>query len=135
MRPDLRSIEAKAFVPARDFETSKRFYQDIGFALVWSTDDLAYLRHDRSVFLLQNFYVKEHVDNFKMHLLVERVDDWWRRIQDAGIVERYSVYAEAPADRPWGLRDFVLFDPAGVMWRIGEPVDRASAEPGAPGSR
>ena len=89
MRPDLRSIEAEAFVPARDFETSKRFYQDIGFALVWSTDDLAYLRHDRSVFLLQNFYVKEHVDNFKMHLLVERVDDWWRRIQDAGIVESF----------------------------------------------
>ena len=120
----LRSIEAKAFVPARDFDTSKRFYQDLGFALVWSTGDLAYFRHDRSVFLLQNFYVKEHAENYQMHLLVERVDDWWRHIQDAGIVERYGVHTEAPADRPWGLRDFVLFDPSGVLWRIGEPVDR-----------
>jgi hypothetical protein len=118
---NLRSIEAKAFVPARDFATSKRFYQDLGFLLMWSTDELAYFRHDRSAFLLQNFFVQEHVDNFKMHLLVERVDDWWQEIGNRGILERYGVRAEPPADRPWGLRDFVLFDPSGVMWRVGQP--------------
>ena len=118
----LTSIEAKAFVPARDFATSKRFYQDLGFALVWSTEELAYFRHDRSAFLLQNFFVQDFVDNFKMHLLVDRVDDWWQEIQLRGIVDRYGVRAEPPADRPWGLRDFVLLDPSGVMWRIGQPL-------------
>jgi catechol 2,3-dioxygenase-like lactoylglutathione lyase family enzyme len=55
---NLRSTEAKAFVPASDFDASLQFYQDLGFTLVWSTGELAYLRHGSSVFLLQNFYVK-----------------------------------------------------------------------------
>jgi hypothetical protein len=32
----------KAFVPAKDFELSKRFYADLGFELAWSSGDLAY---------------------------------------------------------------------------------------------
>ena len=119
---NLRSVEAKAFVPAKDFESSKRFYRDLGFTLVWSTDDLAYFRHGASAFLLQDFHVKEHLENFKMHLLVEDVDDWWQHVQAGGILERYSVRAEPPADRPWGMRDFVLFDPSGVLWRVGQPI-------------
>jgi catechol 2,3-dioxygenase-like lactoylglutathione lyase family enzyme len=123
---NLRSNEAKAFVPARDFDASLQFYQDLGFTLVWSTGELAYFRHGNSVFLLQNFYVKEHIENFKMHLLVENVDDWWQHIQAERILERYSVKSEPPADRPWGMRDFVLFDPSGVLWRVGQPVVRAA---------
>jgi hypothetical protein len=61
--PNLTTIEAKAFVPARDFALSKRFYQDLGFDLAWSDDHLAYLRHGNSSFLLQNFYNAEHAGN------------------------------------------------------------------------
>lgn len=28
--------------------------------------------------------------------------------------------AEPPADRPWGMRDLLLADPAGVLWRIAQ---------------
>ena len=35
--PELVAIELKAHIPARDFEVSKQFYQDIGFTLCWST--------------------------------------------------------------------------------------------------
>jgi hypothetical protein len=70
---DMTAIEVKAFVPSKDFALSKRFYQDLGFNLGWSSDELAYLHHGNSSFLLQNFYVKEHADNFMMHLLVENV--------------------------------------------------------------
>ena len=67
---DMTTIEAKTFVPARDFALSKQFYQDLGFNLAWSDDALAYFRHGNSSFLLQNFYNKTHADNFMMHLLV-----------------------------------------------------------------
>src|SRR5262245_44910053 len=116
----MTTIEAKAYVPARDFALSKRFYQDLGFELVWSSDDLAYLRHRRSSFLLQNFYVAEHASNFMMHLLVADVEAWWRHVQSRGIVSTYGVFAEPPADRSWGLRDFPIADPTGVLWRIGQ---------------
>jgi len=48
-----------------------------------------------------------------MHLLVEAVDDWWQQLEAGGIAARYAVRSEPPADRPWGLRDCVLFDPPG----------------------
>src|SRR5262245_22272455 len=41
---ELTTIEAKAYVPAKDFTLSKQFYQDLGLEIVWSSDDLAYVR-------------------------------------------------------------------------------------------
>src|SRR2546423_2854330 len=61
---DMSVIEIKAFVPARDFALSKRFYEDLGFTIKWSSDDLAYVQHGNASFLLQNFYVPEHAGNF-----------------------------------------------------------------------
>ena len=125
---DLRAVEIKAFVPAKDFDRCKQFYQELGFALAWSSDDLAYFRNGTSSFLLQNFYNKEHADNFMMHLLVEDADAWWREVQARDLVARYGVKAEPPADRPWGIRDFVIIDPTGVLWRIGHNINRVQGQ-------
>ncbi len=118
----LRSVEAKAFVPARDFDLSKRFYAALGFTQVWSTPDVAYFRHGNSCFLLQNFYVKEHAENFKMHLWVEEVDEWWKQLSAAAAP--FGITVEKPEDRAWGMRDFPLLDPSGVLWRIGQPITK-----------
>ena len=120
---ELGTVEIKAFVPSKDFALSKQFYQDLGFELAWSSENMAYLRSGDSSFLLQKFYVKEHADNFMMHLLVEDVDAWWRYVEAQGLTGRYGVMAEAPSDKPWGLRDFVITDPTGVLWRIGQNIE------------
>jgi len=117
---NLRTVEIKAFVPARNFALSKQFYRDLGFTLAWSDDDLAYFRHGHSSFLLQNFPNGEGPDNFMMHLLVEDVDAWWARVQEQDLIGKYGVKAEPPADRSWGMRDFVIVDPAFVLWRIAQ---------------
>jgi catechol 2,3-dioxygenase-like lactoylglutathione lyase family enzyme len=119
---ELTIVEIKAFVPARDFALSKQFYEDLGFTVVWSSPDLAYVRHGKASFLLQNFYVSEHADNFMMHLLVEDVEAWWRRVEAQRLQSKYGVMLEPPADRSWGLRDFVIADPTGVLWRIGQNI-------------
>lgn len=81
---NLDPIELKAFLPAKDFELSKQFYQDLGFTLCWGEEvDLAYLHygdhgsHGKVGFLLQRYYVKEFAENLMMHLLVKDVDAWW----------------------------------------------------------
>ena len=119
---NMTTIEAKAYVPAKDFALSKRFYQDLGFELAWSSDHLAYLRRGHASFLLQNFYNKEHADHFMMHLLVEDADAWWHHVEEHGLRAKYGVEAEPPADRSWGLRDFEIIDPTGVLWRIGHNI-------------
>ncbi len=121
---NMTTVEVKAFVPAKDFDLSKQFYRDLGFDLAWADDHLAEFRHGSSSFLLQNFYNEVHAGNFMMHLLVEDVDAWWRHVEDQGLSAKYSVvHAEPPADRG-GMRDFVLVDPTGVLWRVGQTSHR-----------
>lgn len=118
----LATVEIKAFVPAKDFELSTRFYQDLGFTLASSSDGVAYLHHGNCSFLLQAFYEPVHAENFMMHLLVEDVDAWWQHVVDADLCARYGVRSIPPAVQPWRMRDFVLFDPSGVLWRIAQNI-------------
>ncbi|MGO4332312.1 VOC family protein [Cupriavidus sp. 2TAF22] len=119
---NLTATELKAFVPARDFALSRQFYQDLGFASPWHDDTLAYLHHGNCSFLLQNFYVREFAENLMMHLLVEDVEAWWQKVQQQDIGGRYGVRLVPPQDQPWKMRDFVLIDPSGVLWRIGQNI-------------
>ena len=120
------AIELKTHLPAKDFELSKKFYQDLGFTLCWSNGGLAYLHlgphgsEGKIGILLQDFYVKEFAESLQMHLLVENVDAWWAHVQEQRIAESYGVRTEPPEDRVYKMRDFVLFDPAGVLWRIAQ---------------
>jgi len=118
--PNLKTIELKPFVPAKDYELSKRFYQDIGFTLASDTEGIAYLHHENVSFLLQNFYAREFAENLMLHLLVEDVDAWWAKLDAAGVAEKYAVKMSAVQQQPWRMRDFTLFDPSGVLWRIAQ---------------
>lgn len=119
---DCRVIEIKAFVPARDFDLSKQFYRDLGFTMASEGDGVAYFHHGHASFLLQDFCVPEHVSNFMMHLLVEDVDAWHRSIVESGIAQKYEVRVGPVTLQPWRMRDFELFDPSGVLWRIAQNV-------------
>jgi catechol 2,3-dioxygenase-like lactoylglutathione lyase family enzyme len=121
--PNLRVVELKAFVPARDYDLSKRFYRDLGFTLASDTEGVAYFHHETVSFLLQDFYVKELAENLMLHLLVEDVDAWRARVEHAGIAQRYGVQVTDVRLQPWRMRDFVICDPSGVLWRIGQNVD------------
>lgn len=122
-QPRLRAVELKAFVPARDFAQSRRFYQDIGFTLASDSGGIAYFHHGECAFLLQDFHVEALAHNFMMHLLVEDVDAWHAQLREARIAERYGVRLGEVELQPWRMRDFVLYDPSGVLWRIGQNAD------------
>jgi catechol 2,3-dioxygenase-like lactoylglutathione lyase family enzyme len=124
---NLAAVEIKAFVPSRDFEKSKQFYLALGFEIPWSSEDLAYVRHGVTSFLLQAFYEPVHAGNFQMHLLVENVDDWHAQVLSSGVRDRFGVEIGTPENRPWAMRDFTLFDPSGVLWRIAQNIPLESA--------
>lgn len=119
---NLATVEIKAFIPAYNLEQSKAFYSALGFKIPWSSDDLAYVHHDATSFLLQRCATAGFAENFMMHLLVEKVDDWYQHVLDANLQKEFGIRLEAPADRPWRIRDFPLTDPAGVLWRIGQNI-------------
>ncbi len=121
-QPNLSAVEIKAFVPARDFELSMRFYEALGFTRASVFEGIAYFHCGESSFLLQDFFVREHADNFQMHLLVESVDDWYAKARE--VAERFDVKIGEPEDRPWAMRDFTLLDPSGVLWRIAQNIPK-----------
>lgn len=120
---NLTAVEIKAFVPAADLELSRQFYLALGFEVPWSSEDLAYVRHGATSFLLQAFNHPDFIKNYQMHLLVENVDDWYAQVQAAGLADRFRVRIGVLQDQPWGMRDFTLFDPSGVLWRIAQNID------------
>src|SRR5687768_15949142 len=120
---NLRVTEIKAFVPAKDFKLSKQFYVDLGFTMASDDDDIAYFHFDHVSFLLQDFCAESLAENFMMHILVEDVDAWWNHVSESGIASKYDVKVTNIEAQPWRMRDFCLFDPSGVLWRIGQNTD------------
>ena len=117
---NLSVTEIKAFVPSKDFELSKRFYQHMGFTMASDGGGVAYFHLDHTSFLLQDFCAPGLAENFMMHMLVHDVDAWWRKLHDSGLVEKFGVKMTAVEQQPWRMRDFCLTDPSGVLWRIAQ---------------
>jgi catechol 2,3-dioxygenase-like lactoylglutathione lyase family enzyme len=108
----------RPFLPAKDFELSKRFYEALGFEKRLDAD-VAVFRVGRGEFLLQAYYQKDWADNFMMQLMVDDLDAWWSLIQALDLPGRFGVTPpKAPALQPWGLRIAYVVDPSGVLWHV-----------------
>jgi hypothetical protein len=114
------SESARPFLPTKDFELSKGFYEALGF--VKELDgEVAIFRVGSGSFLLQRHFQEEWAANFMMQLLVDDLDAWWARIGSLDLPRRFGVPApKAPAVQPWGLRIAYLVDPAGVLWHVAQ---------------
>ena len=77
----MKTLEIKAFVPSKDFELSKQFYQDLGFELASDSGGITYFKSCNSNFLLQDFYEERHANNFMMHLLVEDLENFIQNLK------------------------------------------------------
>jgi uncharacterized glyoxalase superfamily protein PhnB len=114
-------IALRPFVPAANFDTSLRFYTDLGFEAFRLGDAMASMQLGAFSFLLHAFDREEFAHNFVMHLLVKDVGPWWSRIAALDLAGRYGVQApSAPKLQPWGLVVAYVFDPSGVLWHFAE---------------
>jgi hypothetical protein len=117
--PDVRAF--RPFLPAKDYETSLRFYQALGFDTFVLGDTLAELSLGAHAFLLQGYYVKEWAENMVMHVLVNDVGAWWQHLTSLDLATRFDVAPPgAPKDEPWGLTVTYVFDPSGVLWHFAQ---------------
>jgi hypothetical protein len=108
-------------VPAKDFQTNKQFYIDLGFEVAPLGDKLARVGIGPFAFLLQDYFVQQWADNFVMHMMVTNLDQWWATISKLDLETRYKVRAPLPPKlEPWGLRVAYIFDPSGVLWHFAE---------------
>jgi hypothetical protein len=117
--PGIRAF--RPFLPAKEFDTSLRFYEAIGFEAYRLGDTLAELSLGTHAFLLQGFYVKEWAENTVMHVLVKDVHAWWQHIDSLDLANQFGISPPAPPRvEPWGLTVTYVFDPTGVLWHFAE---------------
>ncbi len=111
---------ARPFLPAKDFELSKAFYEALGFEKLLE-GDVAIFRTGSGGFILQPRYQEDWAGNFMMQLMVDDLNAWWAHIHGLDLPRRFKVQPpRAPAMQPWGLRVAYVFDPSGVLWHIAE---------------
>ena len=115
----------RPFLPAKEFETSLRFYKAIGFQAYPLGETLAELSLGTHALLLQGHYVKEWAENTVMHVLVEDVDAWWRHIDSLALGRQFNVSPPSPPKvEPWGLTVSYVFDPSGVLWHFAQSTQK-----------
>jgi catechol 2,3-dioxygenase-like lactoylglutathione lyase family enzyme len=116
-----RTVSAmRPMVPAKDFDTSKRFYVELGFQPRPLTNRLVEMQLGVFSFILQDYYVREWADNFVVHVTVSDVGAWWDHIVSLDLPARYGVKIQAPESQGWAVIAGVT-DPSGVLWRFAEP--------------
>jgi uncharacterized glyoxalase superfamily protein PhnB len=110
----------RPFIPAKEFNLSKQFYETLGFEKVLD-GEVAIFNAGSGGFIVQNYYQKEWAENFMMQLMVDDLDAWWEQISALDLPGKFGVPApKAPAMQPWGLRIAYVVDPSGVLWHVAE---------------
>src|ERR1700761_6788214 len=116
---------ARPFLPAKNFETSRAFYEALGFRKLLD-GDVAIFGMGASAFILQRFYEKDSAENLMMQLMVDDLDAWWMHIEALDLPRKFGVRPpKAPAMQPWGLRVAYVYDPSGVLWHIAQRRENA----------
>ena len=122
MKPNLPTgtESARPFLPARDFNLSKQFYEALGFEKRLD-GDVAIFGVGAGSFILQKRFAAEWAENCMMQLMVDDLDAWWVHVSALDLAGRFCVPPpKAPEDQPWGLRVAYLTDPSGVLWHIAQ---------------
>lgn len=118
MKHDTKSV--RAFIGAKDFEISRRFYSDLGFVESVISKDMSYFKIFETMgFYLQNAYVEDWINNSMIFVEVDNVERYWRELQNLGLPEKYKDVKLVPIKyNDWGCECF-LHDPSGVLWHFG----------------
>ena len=110
----------RPFIPTRDFDASKAFYEALGFEKLVD-GEVAVFRAGSGEFILQQYYQKDWAENFMMQLMVDDLDAWWAHIERLDLPARFGVpVPKPPAVQPWGLRIAYVVDPCGVLWHVAQ---------------
>jgi hypothetical protein len=117
--------DVKVFVPTRDLDVSKRYYEAVGWRCNWRVEGLAEIELSGHRLCLQRFYAKEWADNFMIYVDVDDADAWFahlKRIVDSGEFEGVAV--KPPKLEDYGAKVTYAYDPCGVLLHFAQALGR-----------
>lgn len=118
MKIKLKSI--RPFIGAKDFKLSRQFYKDLGFEEIILEQNLSVFKKENTAFYLQNYDVKEWLENTMLFVEVENTEEFYNEILSLKLHEKYENVKLIPIKiNEWGKECF-LIDPSGILWHFGE---------------
>jgi catechol 2,3-dioxygenase-like lactoylglutathione lyase family enzyme len=120
-KPAYQSKNIRTFIGAKDFETSRTFYKELGFEEIVLDEKMVLIKmNDDLAFYLQKYYVKDWVNNSMVFLEVDDIDQCWQDLNERGLHHKYKyVRLSEIKTFEWG-RECFLHDPSGVLWHFGQ---------------
>ena len=107
--------DLKVYMPAKDFEQSKRFYSALGFKMTPGWGGTADFELNGQRFRLQDYYVKDWANNFMVVMGVDDVEAWHQRARELAASGQFRAMQVKP---PEPVDDSIVLhvvDPSGVL--------------------
>lgn len=116
-----QSSSIRTFIGALDYQASRSFYQELGFEEFVVSEKMIYYQVNAQLgFYLQDYYVKDWINNSMIFLEVNNVEDCFEIIQQKKLPEKYKYVKLSEIQYlDWGC-EFFMHDPSGVLWHIGQ---------------
>jgi catechol 2,3-dioxygenase-like lactoylglutathione lyase family enzyme len=116
-----RPKSIRTFIGAKDFEQSRTFYRELGFEEVRIDPKMSFFKvNDQLGFYLQDYYVKDWIDNSMVFLEVDNVDQCAAELLSKDLHRKYTdVRFSEIKNNDWG-REIFMHDPSGVLWHFGQ---------------
>lgn len=108
--------DIKVFIPSKDYEVSKSFYQALGFSMEYASDELTLFQNGECTFFLQDFYNEQLASNLMLQLCVLDIDEAYERITS---LKNWDIKFESIKVEPWG-KVIYLWGPSGELWHVTE---------------
>jgi predicted enzyme related to lactoylglutathione lyase len=105
----------KVYVPAKDFEQSKRFYAALGFTMSEGWGGTADFELNGNRFRLQDYYVKDWANNFMVVMGVDDVEAWHQRAREIARSGDFPSIRIKPPETVDGSLVLHVVDPSGVL--------------------
>ena len=81
----------RAFIGAKEFQVSRQFYKELGFIEYPIDEKMVWFRvHEELSFYLQNYYVKDWIDNSMVFLEVEDLDSFEQNLLAKDLPSKYE---------------------------------------------
>lgn len=110
----------RTFIGAKDYEISRSFYRDLGFEEKVISEKMSLFTIQGLSFYLQDYYVKDWIENSMVLLEVGDVNRYWNFLQKLDLDKKYEGARLIPIrENDWGKECF-LVDPSGVLWHFAE---------------
>lgn len=112
----MNASDIRTFIPSKDYDVSKSFYQALGFKMEKASEDLSIFQMGDCTFFLQRHYNKEFAENLMLQLVVPSIEEAFEVIKNVqGFDFRYSPIKT----EPWG-KVVYLWGPSGELWHVTE---------------